>query len=100
MGLIDWFRQRRSAARSAGPASTAYRVEYVGREGSYPKSYRYAVWRGTQRIAELGHDFRNDSRWVIFDGPPMDWGDTMLVGGGPQPLEISKELARFFDERL
>lgn len=77
-----------------------YRAEHLGREGASPQNYRYAIWQGAKRVAEFGHDFRNDERWLIVKGTAVAVVIDLLAGGGPQPLVVSEAGAELLDNLL
>jgi hypothetical protein len=79
-----------------------YRVEYLDRDGPYPQDYRYAIWRGKEKVAEFGHDFRNDERWLIVGSvTKLDstrlYDIEMLTGGGDEPLVVSEAGTKLLD---
>jgi hypothetical protein len=80
----------------------AYRAEYLGRDGPTPQNYRWAIWRGETKVAEFGHDFRNDGRWLIINGAtkPILEDVDILTGGGPEPTVVSEGGRRFLDKML
>ena len=77
-----------------------YGVKHLEREGKYPQSYRYAVWRGNSQVADYGHDFRNDARWLVIGGATIPVDINLLAGGGPEPLIVSEEGAKLLDRLL
>lgn len=78
-----------------------YRVEHLGRGGPQPfDTYRYAIWLGSDRVAEFEHDYRNDDRWFLINGAITPCDIDVLSGGGPQPLEVSLAGGRLLDQLL
>jgi hypothetical protein len=81
-------------------AMSKYRVEHLGRSGPYPQTYRYAIWRGTDRVAEFEHDFRNEDRWFRIGSVITPCEIDVLSGGGPQPLEVTVAGSTLLDRLL
>ncbi len=83
-------------------AQPAYRAEFLGRDGPSPQNYRWAIWRGSTLVAEYGHDFRNDERWLVVHGvtKPILEDVDLLSGGGSEPLIVSEPGVRFLDKML
>jgi hypothetical protein len=82
------------------PAPLSYRVERLGRDGHPPQNYTYAIWRGDERVAEYGHDFRNDERWLVIGGKTSTVSVDPLEGGGSQPLVVSQAGVKLLDGLL
>jgi hypothetical protein len=59
-----------------------------------------AAGMGPLGLAEFGHDFRNDERWLIINGETMSVGDKVLSGGGPQPTVVSDAGEKLLDRLL
>jgi hypothetical protein len=77
-----------------------YRAEYLGRDGSSPQNYRYAIRRGATLVAEYGHDFRNDEKWLEIDGKTIAVDESLLSGGGPEPLVVSESGSKLLDHLM
>jgi hypothetical protein len=60
------------------------------------------IWRGPDIVAEFGHDFRNDERWLTINGvtKPILEDVDLLSGGGPEPLVVSQPGALYLDKVL
>ncbi len=77
-----------------------YRVEQLDRGGPPPQSYRFGIWRGASKVAEFGHDFRNDDRWLVINGATMPVNIDLLAVGGSQPLVVSRAGTELLDSLL
>jgi hypothetical protein len=80
--------------------SGKYRVRYRGREGSPPQNYLWEISTADRKVAEYGHDFRNDGRWILLNGREIAVVIDFFIGGGPQPLLISEEGEKLLDQLL
>jgi hypothetical protein len=95
--VLDYFdeKDREERARDA-LRSHKYRVERLGATGNgIGRTYRYAIWRGSENVANFAHDFRFDENWFEIAGATLDYngGDMGLTweGGGPVYLTLDGE---------
>ena len=81
---------------------SAYVVTHAGRESGEPFSnYMFDVSRGGQKVAELRHDYRGDEHWMRRPGAGwVTLPDRIIIGGGPEPLMLSKGGVQALDRLL
>jgi len=76
--------------------SSKYRVERLGASGEgITRTVRYAIWRGSEHVADFAHDFRLDENWFEIGGATLDYngGDPAVTWerGGPVYLTLDGE---------
>ncbi len=62
-----------------------YAITSIPREIGFA-SYRFAVFEGDRKVAEIEHDYRGEDFFVSTPVGRGEATDRILTGGGPDPV--------------
>ncbi len=69
---------------------TEFRIVHRGRDDRFG-NYRFDVLLNDKKVAEIEHDYRGDEHFVKRLHGEWIATDRIIVGGGPEPLELSTD---------
>ena len=85
--------------------SHQYSIKHGDIERDTSGNYQYEIFRDTELVARYWHDYRGDDHGIKFlngssESSPIGQIIDFLIGGGPQPLTLSKAAQDYLAEKL
>lgn len=80
-----------------------FTVKHVQKTRESFGEYRYGIYEDGNLIAYFWHDYRGDDNGIEFingisANEPVGTRSGFLLGGGPQPLTLSKEAIAYINQ--
>ncbi len=83
-----------------------YTVEQIEYEKEDFGCYKYRILKNGAAVAEFWHNYRGEPE-LFFDyegnfkeDPPFGSCSEFLTGGGPMPLDLSKNAIKYLEDKL
>lgn len=86
-----------------GGKNMTFTVEHLEKTRESFGEYRYGIYENGTLIAYFWHDYRGDDNGIEFingssENAPVGSRGNFLLGGGPQPLTLSKQAINYINE--